>query len=54
MDKLGYIHITLKRAQKKSLTMLLDCIKLSKLYINTKVICLGILNDNVKIINDEI
>jgi hypothetical protein len=39
---------------EKSFTMLINCIKKSKLYENTKVIRLGIVNDDGIIINDDI
>jgi hypothetical protein len=50
----GYIHICQKGQWKRSFEMLLDCIKKSKLYENTQVIRLGIVNDDSVIIEDEI
>ena len=54
MEIIGYIHICQKGQLKRSLEMLLECIKKSDLYKNTKVIRLGIVNDDAIIIDDEI
>ena len=54
MEIIGYIHICQKGQWQRSLEMLLTCIKNSHLYENTKVIRLGIVNDNSVVINDDI
>jgi len=54
MDIIGYIHICQKGQWKRSLGMLINGIKQSGLYENTKVIRLGIVNDNKSIIPDDI
>ena len=54
MEIIGYIHICQKGQWKRSLEMLLNCIKSSKLYQHTKVIRLGIVNDDGVIIDDDI
>ena len=51
---IGYIHICQKGEWKRSLKMLIDCIKNFGLYDNTFIIRLGILNDSGVLINDEI
>ena len=54
MEIIGYIHICQKFQWKRSLEMLLKCIKKSNLYEKIKVIRLGIVNDDAYIIYDEI
>lgn len=54
MEIIGYIHICQRGQWQRSFKMLLDCIKNSKLYENTKVIRLGIVNDDGIIIYDDI
>jgi hypothetical protein len=54
MDIIGYIHICQKGQWQRSFGMLINCIKQSGLYENTKVIRLGIVNDNSTIIPDDI
>lgn len=54
MQIIGYIHICQKGQWKRSFEMLLNCIKKSKLYEKTKVIRLGIVNDDAILIDDEI
>jgi GR25 family glycosyltransferase involved in LPS biosynthesis len=51
---IGYIHVCQKGEWKRSFKMLIDCIKQSKLYENTKIIRLGVVNDDGVLINDEI
>lgn len=54
MDIIGYIHVCQKGQWKRSLGMLMDCIKKSKLYEHIKKIRVGIVNDNAVYIGDEI
>lgn len=54
MQIIGYIHICQKGDWKKSLDLLLNSIKVSKLYESTKVIRLGLVNDLGTIIEDDI
>jgi hypothetical protein len=54
MNIIGYIHICQKGEWKRSLIMLLDCIKNSKLYEKIKEIRLGIVNDSGVIIDNGI
>jgi hypothetical protein len=51
---IGYIHICQKGDWKRSFKLLLDSIINYKLYENTCIIRLGIVNDEDKIIDDEI
>lgn len=54
MTIIGYIHICQKGQWKRSFQMLINCIKKSGLYVNTKVIRLGIINDSGILIEDDI
>jgi hypothetical protein len=51
---IGYIHVCQKYKWQKSFSMLIDCIKKYGLYDNTNEIRLGIVNDNAKLIEDDI
>ena len=51
---IGYIHICQKGDWKRSFKLLMDSIIKYKLYENTCIIRLGIVNDENKIIDDEI
>ena len=50
----GYIHVCQKGDWVRSLRMLIDAIRLSGLYENTHTIRIGILNDEGKILDNDI